>query len=110
MYVKSVANLIYTSSGKLSNGSPVMLTQREENVLVDEAETFSNQYYTDSQREMRLSRNLIIPVYLMSDKIVSGVRYELTNVEYDSRLYKVRNILKVKGTRLKMMLDIQEVR
>lgn len=110
MYIKSIANLIYTANGKLSNGSPTILEKRIENVLVDEAETFSNQYYTDSQREMRLSRNIIIPVHLVSDQIQAGVRYELTYIEYDSLKYKVRNILKVKGTRMKMLLDVQELR
>lgn len=102
--------MVYTAQSKLSNGSPVMLTQREENVLVDEAETFSNQYYTNNQREMRTSRNLIVPVYLVADKIVSGTSYELMYVEYDSKKYKVKNILKLKGTRMQMLLDIQEVR
>ena len=59
---------------------------------------------------MRLSRNLIVPTPLTQDIEDGGMRYELMYCFYDGLKYKVRNILKVKDTRHKMLLDIQEVR
>ena len=110
MYIKSIADLIYTSQSKNENGSPVELEIIKEKVKVNEAETFSNRYYTDEQRLMRLSRNLIVPTYYVKDIQENGLNYELSYVNYEGKRYKVRNILKVKNTRLNMLLDIQELR
>lgn len=109
MYIKSEAELIYEGQGVAENGSPTIL-QTSQVIKVDEAETFSNNYYNDQQRNMRLSRNLIIPSFFTNDKILNGVTYELMYVNYDGKKYKVKNILKVRNTRQKMLLDIQEVR
>lgn len=109
MYIKSSAELIYEGQGVAENGSPTIL-QTSQVIKVDEAETFSNNYYNDQQRNMRLSRNLIIPSFFTNDKILNGVTYELMYVNYDGKRYKVKNILKVRNTRQKMLLDIQEVR
>lgn len=109
MYIKSEAELIYEGQGVAENGSPTIL-QTSQVIKVDEAESFSNNYYNDQQRNMRLSRNLIIPSFFTNDKILNGVTYELMYVNYDGKRYKVKNILKVRNTRQKMLLDIQEVR
>lgn len=109
MYIKSEAELIYEGQGVAENGSPTIL-QTSQVIKVDEAETFSNNYYNDQQRNIRLSRNLIIPSFFTNDKILNGVTYELMYVNYDGKKYKVKNILKVRNTRQKMLLDIQEVR
>lgn len=109
MYIKSEAELIYEGQGVAENGSPTIL-QTSQVIKVDEAETFSNNYYNDQQRNMRLSRNLIIPSFFTNDKILNGVTYELMYVNYDGKKYKVKNILKVRNTRQKMLLDIQEAR
>ena len=108
MYVKSVVELIYEGQGKAENGSPLALYVSQI-VRCDEMETFSTNYYNDQQRNMRLSRNLIVPTYLTTDIIQDGKRYELMYCNYDNRKYKVRNILKVRNTRQRMILDIQEV-
>ena len=66
MYIKSIADLIYTSQSKNENGSPVEL-EIVKTVKVNETETFSSRYYDDEQRLMRLSRNLIVPTYYVKD-------------------------------------------
>ena len=116
MFIKSEVELIYTSQGVADNGSPFELNIVKK-VRCDEMETFSNNYYNDQQREMRLSRNLVVPTFLTQDIIEDGKRYELSYCNYDSRKYKVKNILKYRAnryargnTRMKMVLDIQELR
>lgn len=109
MYIKSIADLIYTSQSKSENGSPIEL-EIVKTVKVNETETFSSRYYNDEQRLMRLSRNLIVPTYYAKDIQENGLNYELSYVNYEGKKYKVRNILKVKNTRLNMLLDIQELR
>lgn len=109
MYIKSIADLIYTSQSKNENGSPIEL-EIIKTVKVSETETFSSRYYDDEQRLMRLSRNLIVPTYYVKDIQENGLNYELSYVNYEGKKYKVRNILKVKHTRLNMLLDIQELR
>lgn len=109
MFHKCGVTLIYQGTGRADNGSPMNL-RIEKYVACDEEETFSNQYYTEQQRNMRLSRNLIVPTYLTADIYENGVRYELLYCSFNGLLYKVRNILKVRDTRQRMLLDIQEVR
>lgn len=109
MFIKSQCELIYQGQGVITNGSPVSLEVREI-VRCDEMEIFSANYYNDQQRNMRQSRNLVVPTYQTFDKVVDGKTYELMYVIYDGRKYKVRNILKYRGTRQRMILDIQEVR
>lgn len=109
MFIKSECELIYQGQGVMENGSPTLL-EVSQTVRCDEMETFSNNYYNEQQRNMRLSRNLVVPSYLCDDITENNVNYELMYVIYDDRKFKVRNILKYKGTRQRMILDIQEVR
>ena len=109
MFIKSKVELIYVGQGVAENGSPTIL-QESKVVKCNEMETFSNNYYNDQQRNMRQSRNLVVPTYLTEDLEISGKRYELMYAMYDGRKYKVRNILKLRDTRQSMILDIQEVR
>lgn len=109
MFIKSEVELIYVSQGVAENGSPVELTHSQ-TVRCDEMETFSNFYYNDQQRNMRLSRNLVIPTHFCDDIILTGSRFELMYCNYGGRKYKIRNILKMKGTRRQMILDVEEVR
>lgn len=110
MYIKSVANLIFISSGKADNGSPIQLEHIMGNVKVDESESFSANYYNDQQRLMRQAKNLVIQTRYTEDIIIDSKRYELLYVEYKGLKYKVRNILKVKTTNKKKILDLQELR
>lgn len=109
MFIKSAVELIYEGQGVLDNGSPTIL-QISEVVRCDEMETFSNSYYNEQQRNMRQSRNLVVPTYLAWDRTQNNVTYELMYCNYDGKRYKVRNILKDRSTRQRMILDIQEVR
>lgn len=110
MYIKAEVDLIYIGQDTATNGSPVQL-QISKKVRCDEMETFSNNYYNEQMRNMRESRNLLIPTYLTHDiQDQNGKTYELMYVIYDGRKYKVRNILKKRGTRQMMILDVQEVR
>jgi len=117
MFIKSEVTLIYEGQGVAEDGSPVLLSIEKPRVRCDEMETFSNRYYNEQERNMRMSRNLVIPTYLTHDIYEEGVRYELLYCIYDDLKYKVKNILKYrtnkfdKGyTRNKMVLDIQELR
>lgn len=93
----------------MSNGSPTIL-EIKETVRCDEMENFSSNYYNEQQRNMRESRNLIVPTWLTTDRTDKGINYELMYVNYLGKRYKVRNILKMRNTRQRMILDIQEVR
>ena len=114
MFIKAVAKLIYQGQGVADNGSPIAL-EKTCIVRVDELETFSINYYNEQQRNMRLSRNLVVPTYYTNDIECDGVVYELMYVDYQDKKYRVKNILKYRGrytgrTRQLMILDIQEVR
>lgn len=111
MYIKSQVELIYVGQGVADNGSPTSL-EKKKVIRCDEMETFSNNYYNEQQRNMRLSRNLVIPTQYTNDICCEcdDTRYELMYVNYDGRKYKVKNILKMRNTRQRMILDIQEVR
>lgn len=117
MFIKSEVTLIYEGQGVTEDGSPTLLSIEKSRVRCNEMNTFSNQYYNEQQRNMRLSRNLVIPTYLTHDICCEGKRYELMYCIYGGLKYKVKNILKYKGnqfdkgnTRQKMILDIQELR
>ena len=109
MYIKSEAELIYVGQGVADNGSPFDL-EISKVVRCDEMETFSNNYYNEQQRNMRLSRNLVVPTHLTIDIVQNNTTYELMYCIYNNKRYKVRNILKMRNTRQRMILDIQEVR
>lgn len=109
MYIASAVKLIYVGQSQANNGSPIALEQSK-TVKCSEMETFSNNYYNDQQRNMRQSKNLVVPTYLTEDITVEGISYELMFCEYQGKRYRVRNILKLRGTRRQMILDIQEVR
>ena len=109
MFIKSESELIYVGQGVAENGSPVELEEKR-TIRVDELENFSVNYYNDQDRSMRESKNLVVPTYLTNDLNVNGKRYELMYVNYLGKRYKVRNILKRRGTRQMMILDIQEVK
>ena len=117
MFIKSEVILIYEGQGVTEDGSPTLLNIEKPNIRCDEMETFSNRYYNEQERNMRTSRNLVIPTYLTNDIYQDDVRYELLYCIYDGLKYKVKNILKYRGnkfdkgyTRQKMILDIQELR
>lgn len=93
----------------MSNGSPTIL-EIKQTARCDEMENFSSNYYNEQQRNMRESRNLIVPTWLTTDRTDKGINYELMYVNYLGKRYKVRNILKMRNTRQRMILDIQEVR
>lgn len=110
MYIKSEVELIYEGQSVADNGSPIAIFESKK-VRCDEMETFSNQYYSNQERNMRLSRNLVIPTYLTNDIVdCDGNVYELMYCIFDKKKYKVRNILKMRNTRQRMILDIQELR
>lgn len=109
MFIKTEVTLIYQGKQTADNGSPVNV-EIGKLVRCDEMENFSNRYYTDQQRNMRASKNLVVPTYLTADIIQDGIRYELMYCDYMGLRYTVRNILRLKDTRQRMILDIQEIR
>ena len=108
---KTVCNLIYTGLGQKESGSPVNSKITESNVKCDDMETFSQNYYAQNQRIMRLSKNIAIYKHLAEDRIDSdGIRHELSHVEINGKKYKIQNILKHRDSSLKVILDCQELR
>lgn len=107
--------LIYTGKTVAENGSPIEVTVSK-TVKTKEIKTFSHNYYSQNQRLMRLSKNLIIPRWMSEDLIgdgevgEQGVRYELNYVRYHGLKYQIREIMKYYKTALRVVLDIQEVR
>lgn len=107
---KTVCKLIYTGLGQKDTGSPVKNQIIEDNIKCDDMETFSQNYYAQNQRIMRLSKNIAIFKHLSEDRVVDNVRYELSHVEIYGRKYKIQNILKHRDSYLKVILDCQELR
>lgn len=117
MYIKSVVELIYEGLTVDETGSPINVSVSKV-ARCDEMETFSSNYYNEQQRNMRTSRNLVIPTYLTYNIVDNdGIKYELMYCVYNNAKYRVKNILKLRrnkntygNTRQKMILDIDEVR
>lgn len=114
MFIKSQVELIYEGLATEEDGSPVNL-QISKKIRCDEAQTFSANYYNSQQRNMRTSRNLVVPTHYTEDIYKDGVKYELMYCIYDCDKYRIKNILKFRrrsigNTRNLMILDIDEVR
>lgn len=106
------ATLIYVTQGKASDGSPTEETFTR-TIQVKEIKTFSLNFYTSNgqdQRNMRLSKNIVVPKWLTEDHIYDGKRYELLYVEFGGIRYHVKNVLKYYKSSLRMILDIEELR
>lgn len=106
------ATLRYIGQTKASNGSPkeVAITRT---MKVKEIKTFSLNYYTmgdDNQRSMRLSKNIVVPIWATDDIVEDGVRYELMYIVYNGLNYRVKEILKYYKQSKQMVLDVEEVR
>lgn len=72
--------------------------------------TFSVNYYNNNQRQMRLSRNIVVPSFQVEDIVIENIPYELMYAMYDGKKYKIANILTKKSTRAQVILDLQQVR
>lgn len=107
---KDICTLIYTGRTEKSNGSPVDLVITEDKVKCDVMETFSQNYYAQNQRIMRLSKNISIPKLFAEDRFKDGIRYELSHVEIHHIKYRIQNILIHRESSLKRILDCQELR
>lgn len=107
---KSVCNLIYTGRAEKETGSPVEVVKCVDHVKCDVMETFSQNYYAQNQRIMRLSKNIAVAKLRVDDIYDAGIRYELSHVEIHNVKYKIQNILKHKDSSLKRILDCQELR
>lgn len=109
MFIKSQINLVYVGQTVRENGSP-MSVEIVKTVRCDEMELFSRNYYSEQERNMRWSHNIVIPTYLTEDIVEQGVTYELLFCVYAEKKYRIRNILKMRNTRQRIILDIEEVR
>ena len=110
MLDKVVIDLIYEGETADDNGSPHTITTTEQNVRADLIDNFSSYYYNDNQRDMRLSKNFIVPKYLKEDRLIDGVNYVLKYVSSNNKTFVIKNILKNKGSYLTCILDTQEIR
>ena len=107
---KSECKLVYTGMSQKASGSPVNEKIIEEHVKCDDMETFSQNYYAQNQRIMRLSKNIAVYKRFAEDRVVGNIRYELSHVEIYGKKYKIQNILKHRDSSLKVILDCQELR
>lgn len=108
----NAATLVYVAQSKKRNGSPIELEIRKI-AKVKEVRNFSLNFYTSqgtTQRNMRNSRNLVVPMDLTKDIIEDGLRYELLYVEIDGLKYHIQNILNYYKKSLQALLDIEELR
>ena len=111
MQYYGTATLIYIGQTKRENGSPVDV-QLTKDVKVKEIKTFSLYHYTTNavnQRNMRKSKNLVIPRELTEDIVQDEITYELQRVIYKGVLYRIYNILSYFQTDLRMLLDCEEI-
>lgn len=110
MKTKAVLDLVYVGDSKNENGSPIRLEIVKENIKCDLMETFSSYYYSENERLMRLSRNFSVPVELVRDLNINGIRYELSYVIFDGLRYQIRNVLNHRQSIRLKILDCQELR
>lgn len=106
------AELIYVGNAKKSDGSPYEMTITR-TIQVKEIKTFSMNYYTSfnaNQRSMRLSKNIVVPRWVVDDIIEDGVRYELMYLRFKGIRYSVKQTLRYFKMATRMILDVQEVR
>lgn len=106
------ATFVYVTQVNAPNGSPkqLSLTRR---VKVEEVKTFSLNYYLtagDSQRLMRLSKNLVANRWQTEDVVKNGNTYEFMYVDYQGKRYRVQQVLRQYRTNKKVLVDIQELR
>lgn len=71
--------------------------------------SFSSNYYRNQTRDMRKSKNIRIPKYLVNDIFKCEKRYSLEYVYIGHLKYKIVNILMDKDSSLYSILDCEEI-
>ncbi|MDO5332093.1 MAG: hypothetical protein Q4E99_05375 [Bacillota bacterium] len=110
MKEKVLVDLIYEGKFQDEKGSSKTSTIKIEKVKADLLDNFSSYYYSDNERNMRLSKNFIIPKAYTKGKFneSDSVNCELMYVEHSNKLYRIKNILLNKSSYLTCILDTQQ--
>ena len=108
MYRLGQVELVYLHQSEDSNYNPVI---EEHRVLVKCTlmDTFSVNYYLNQSREMKNSKNIIVPKTYCNDVIIGSKRYQLEYANFGTRKYKIVNVLNNRDSSLTSILDTEEV-
>lgn len=100
--------LIYISQKVDENYNPIV---EEERKLVNCTlmESFSVGYYLNQTRDVRKSKNIVIPTTYTFDVMLGDKRYQLEYAKLGTVKYKVTNILNNRKSSLTSILDCEEV-
>lgn len=104
------AELIYVGNTYAGDGTPQEV-QIVRIAPVKETKTVSYNYYSQNQRLMRNSRQLIVPTWRSQDIVEDGITYELLYVRYQGVMFRVREIMRyyLTSPHLRVILDIEEI-
>ena len=108
MYRLGQCELVYIHQGVDSNYNPV-IEEHTKTVKCALMDSFSQNYYQNQSRDMRKSKNIIIPKTSTFDVYIGSKRYQLEKVNFGTRKYKVINILINRDSSLTSILDAEEI-
>lgn len=108
MYRLNNCSLVYKRNSRDANGNPTVLAI-EKVVKCTVMDSFSLNYYQNQQRDMRSSRNIVIAKPYTFDHVVGDDHYQLEEVKFDGRRFKVQNILLNRNSAITSILDCQEI-
>lgn len=108
MYRLGQVKLIYIHQTKDEDYNPV-IEVNEKIVKCSLMNSFSASYYVNQSRDMRHTKNIIIPKYDSLDVYSDNKRFQLEYCELGGAKYKVNNILTNRNSSLSVILDCDEV-
>ena len=108
MYRLGEAELIYIHQGKDDNYNPVIETESK-SVRCSLMDSFSVNYYQNQTRDMRKSKNIIVPKTYTFDVYLGDKRFQLEYVKLGAVKYKVMNILINRESSLTSILDCEQI-
>ena len=108
MYRLGQVELLYVHQSKDENYNPIT-EEISRTIKCSLMDAFSLNYYQNQTRDMRKSRNIIVPKSYTYDIEEDGKKYQLEYCKLNSLRYKVKNILIDKSTSLNLILDCEEI-
>ena len=108
MWNKKSAELVFVSKTENEKGTPID-KEIKKIVACDEMGAWSVNYYNAMNRRMQSANNLRVNEYYTRDFKEEDIIYQLKFVFFEGRKYEVKNVLIDKQSRLKRILDIEEV-
>ena len=108
MYRLGDTVLIFIHQSKDENYNPTIETL-ERRVKCSLMNSFSASYYVNQSRDMRRTRNIIVPKHNTFDIYQDNKRYQLEYCKLGAVKYKISNILTNRKSNLSVILDCDEV-